>query len=91
MTALYHESKTVEDWEVKEDSDLEQFDFDISQQKETVLRTMKEFEKLDRKVSPAQPDGIFMLFLLLAQFFARRYHSKPLEICITFFGLAYEN
>lgn len=54
MTALYSESWITEEWEEKEDIDRETFDWELSRLKETVVRTIGEFdcqpEQIDEKV-----------------------------------------
>lgn len=54
MTALYHESWIREDWEQKEDIDRETFNWELSRLKETIERTVGEFDgevdQLDEKV-----------------------------------------
>jgi len=54
MTALYHESWVTEDWEGKQDEDREAFDWELSPLKETIHRTVAEYqeqgEHLEHKV-----------------------------------------
>jgi len=50
MTALYHESWVTEEWEEKEDPDREQFDWNLSPLKETIERTMGEFEDQEEQL-----------------------------------------